>query len=80
MKLGLVFLVTILSFGASEAHTKGCLKGAIVGGVAGHYVGHHGVLGATAGCVVGRHEAKKHERARIQQQKNQEIQNGEEKL
>src|SRR5262245_49315619 len=79
MKFGVVFLVTILSLGASAAHAKGCLKGAVVGGVAGHYAGHHGVLGAAAGCVVGRHEAKKHERERIQEQKNREFRNGEEK-
>ena len=46
------------------AAAKGCIKGAVVGGVAGHYAGHHGVLGAAAGCLVGRHEAKK--RARMQ--------------
>jgi hypothetical protein len=80
MKVGLVFLVVILTLGASSAHAKGCLKGAVVGGVAGHYAGHHGVLGAAAGCVVGRHEAKKHERERIQEQKSGEFQNGEEKL
>ena len=80
MKFGMVFVVTILTLGASAAHAKGCLKGAVVGGVAGHYTGHHGLLGATAGCVVGRHEAKKHERKRTQEQKNHEIQNGEEKL
>ena len=80
MKLGLVFLVTILTLGAPAAYAKGCLKGAVVGGVAGHYAGHHGVLGAAAGCVVGRHEAKKHESERIQDQKNRQLQNGEEKL
>jgi hypothetical protein len=40
----------------------GCLKGAVVGGVAGHYAGNHGLLGAGAGCLVGRHYAKKHAR------------------
>jgi outer membrane lipoprotein SlyB len=81
MKFAAVFLATILAFGASAAHAKGCLKGAVVGGVAGYYAGHHGVLGAAAGCVVGRHEAKKHERERIQEdQKNRELQNGEERL
>ena len=49
---------------ASTADAKGCLKGAVVGGVAGHYAGHHGILGAAAGCVIGRHEANK--RARMQ--------------
>ena len=44
------------------ADARGCLKGAAVGGVAGHYAGHHGWLGAAAGCLVGRHEANKHDR------------------
>jgi len=35
-----------------------------VGGTAGHFAGHHGVLGAAAGCVIGRHEANK--RAKLQ--------------
>ena len=43
----------------APADAKGCIKGAIVGGVAGHYAGHHGVLGAAAGCVIGRHHANK---------------------
>jgi hypothetical protein len=43
------------------ADAKGCLKGAVVGGAAGHYAGHHGLIGAAAGCLIGRHEAKKHE-------------------
>ena len=46
--------------GAAQA--KGCIKGAIVGGVAGHYAGHHGKTGAAVGCVVGHHEATKHQR------------------
>jgi hypothetical protein len=46
----------------SAADAKGCLKGAAVGGVAGHYAGHHGVLGAAAGCLYGRHRAKEQER------------------
>jgi outer membrane lipoprotein SlyB len=44
------------------ADAKGCIKGALVGGVAGHYAAHHGLLGAAAGCVIGRHEANKRER------------------
>ena len=48
----------------SPANAKGCLKGALFGGAAGHMAGHHGVLGAAAGCIVGRHEANK--RARTQ--------------
>ena len=46
----------------TSAEAKGCLKGAAVGGAAGHFAGHHGLLGAAAGCVIGRHEAKKRER------------------
>ena len=53
------------------AHAKGCLKGALVGGVAGHYSGHHGVLGAAAGCVVGRHEANKRAREERERQTQQ---------
>jgi hypothetical protein len=44
---------------ALPADAKGCIKGALVGGAAGHFAGHHGVLGAAAGCVIGRHEANK---------------------
>jgi len=56
----------VMLVGARCADAKGCLKGAFVGGVAGHYVGRHGLLGAAAGCIVGRHEAKRHERQRMQ--------------
>lgn len=44
---------------AGLAEAKGCIKGALVGGVAGHYAGRHSVLGAAAGCLVGRHQANK---------------------
>ncbi|HKA73092.1 MAG TPA: hypothetical protein VKE26_14875 [Xanthobacteraceae bacterium] len=47
---------------STPADAKGCLKGAVVGGVVGHYAGRHGVLGAAAGCVVGRHRANKADR------------------
>ena len=43
------------------ASAKGCLKGAAIGGVAGHVAGGHGLLGAAAGCAVGRHRAAKKE-------------------
>ena len=43
----------------ATANAKGCIKGALVGGIAGHYAAHHGVLGAAAGCFVGRHEANR---------------------
>jgi hypothetical protein len=46
----------------TSAEAKGCLKGAVVGGAAGHYAGHHGVLGAMAGCAIGRHQANKRTR------------------
>jgi hypothetical protein len=46
----------------APAHAAGCLKGAAIGGVAGHYMGHHGLIGAGAGCLIGRHEAAKHAR------------------
>ncbi len=47
---------------SSTVNAAGCLKGAAIGGVAGHVAGHHGVLGAGAGCVIGRHQASKHAR------------------
>ena len=66
----------------SAADAKGCLKGAAVGGLAGHYSGHHGLLGAAAGCAIGRHEANKHDRVQRNQidQPNRELRNGEERL
>lgn len=44
------------------ANAAGCLKGAAVGGVGGHFAGHHGLLGAAAGCAIGRHQANKRAR------------------
>jgi hypothetical protein len=53
-------VITLALIGlALPADAKGCIKGALVGGTAGHFAGHHGVLGAAAGCVIGRHEANK---------------------
>src|SRR5437870_3073536 len=57
-----IMAVVGLSSGPSEA--AGCVKGAVIGGVAGHFAGHHGLLGAGAGCLIGRHEANRHDRAR----------------
>ena len=54
-----MLLITASIFSAAPAEAAGCLKGAVVGGVAGHYMNHHGLLGATAGCLIGRHEANK---------------------
>jgi hypothetical protein len=53
-----------LALSSTPAPAKGCLKGAVVGGAAGHFAGHHGLLGAGAGCIIGRHEANKHARER----------------
>jgi hypothetical protein len=57
----------------TTADAKGCLKGAVVGGTAGHFAGHHGILGAAAGCVIGRHQANK----RAPMQDNQTPRGGE---
>jgi hypothetical protein len=46
-------------FGAAPVQAAGCLRGAAVGGAAGHLMGHHALLGAGAGCLIGRHEANK---------------------
>jgi hypothetical protein len=57
-KLGTALaFATVMLLAPSVSHAKGCIKGALVGGVAGHYAGHHGLLGAAAGCLVGRHQA-----------------------
>ncbi|HXO67791.1 MAG TPA: hypothetical protein VN838_02405 [Bradyrhizobium sp.] len=69
MKISAVlFAVAALTLAANSAEAKGCIKGAVVGGVAGHYAGHHGVLGAAAGCLYGRHEANKREQQQQQTQ------------
>jgi outer membrane lipoprotein SlyB len=76
-----VSLGIILALAAvTPANAKGCLKGAVVGGVAGHYTVHHGLLGAAAGCIIGRHEAKK--RAQVERAKKEHpiSDNGEERL
>jgi hypothetical protein len=55
--IGAVGLGLALAPVAAEA--KGCIKGAIIGGAAGHFTVHHGLAGAAAGCVIGRHEANR---------------------
>jgi hypothetical protein len=60
-------LAIVMLMAPSVSHAKGCIKGALVGGVAGHYAGHHGVLGAAAGCIVGRHQAHAAQKQRQQQ-------------
>jgi len=72
MKLGFALTVLILAFSVfagNPASAAGCLKGAAVGGAAGHYAHHHGVLGAIAGCIIGRHEAAKHRREQDPQER-----------
>ena len=54
--------VAALGSWSPPASAAGCLKGAIIGGLAGHFAG-HGLLGAGAGCLVGRHYANKRARA-----------------
>jgi len=57
-----IVAVALLS---QPAEAAGCLKGAVVGGIAGHYAGDHGLLGAGAGCLIGRHYANKHARQQM---------------
>jgi hypothetical protein len=82
MKTLIALSVAALALGSiTSAEAKGCIKGAVVGGVAGHYAGHHGMLGAAAGCLVGRHRANEQDK---QQQQNNQTQGqapaGQEKL
>jgi len=83
MKALIGFATVLVALAAvTTADAKGCLKGAAVGGVAGHYAGHHGLLGAAAGCAIGRHEANKRDRMQREQgvQPNRDLRNGEERL
>ena len=66
----------------TAADAKGCIKGAAVGAVAGHYSGHHGLLGAAAGCAIGRHEANKRDHMQRNQinQPDHDLRTGEERL
>jgi hypothetical protein len=55
--LAAIAVLSLVGLGES-AQAKGCVGGAVVGGVAGHFAGHHPIVGAAAGCLVGRHMAK----------------------
>jgi hypothetical protein len=72
-----IFAIAALALASTPADAKGCLKGAVVGGVAGHYAGHHGVLGAAAGCLYGRHRANEQDKP---QQTQGQPRAGQEKL
>jgi parvulin-like peptidyl-prolyl isomerase len=65
-------LAACLAVAAPAANAKGCLKGAVVGGAAGHVAHHHGLLGATAGCLIGRQHAKKKDRELAAQRQAQQ--------
>lgn len=69
MKTCLCTIAMLLAIaGAPQiASAKGCLKGAAVGGVGGHVAGGHGVVGAAAGCAVGRHMANKKDKQKAVQ-------------
>jgi hypothetical protein len=64
----------------TPANAKGCFKGALIGGVAGHYTVHHGLLGAAAGCIIGRHEAKRAQMERERKIEHPTPHNGEDRL
>jgi hypothetical protein len=66
-QLAIISVCAALVAVAGPAEAKGCAKGAVVGGVGGHVAGHHGLLGAAAGCAIGRHHAKKMERREREQ-------------
>ncbi len=58
-RLYIISMLLVIAGTPQIASAKGCLKGAAVGGVGGHVAGGHGLLGAAAGCAVGRHMANK---------------------
>lgn len=61
-----VVSILFLALVSGAASAKGCAAGAAVGGVAGHVAGKHGLIGAAAGCAVGRHRANKKDAAQAQ--------------
>lgn len=69
MQTRLCTIAMVLAIAAAPqlASAKGCLKGAAIGGVGGHVAGGHGILGAAAGCAVGRHMANKKEKQQAAQ-------------
>ena len=67
-RLCTIAMLLVIAAAPQLASAKGCLKGAAVGGVGGHVAGGHGVLGAAAGCAVGRHMANKKEKQSAQAQ------------
>ncbi len=62
-EIAVVVLTVCTALTPGLVSAKGCLKGAAVGAVGGHVAGGHSVLGAAAGCAVGRHEANKKQKA-----------------
>jgi phage tail tape-measure protein len=74
MKMIVVISSLLLSamLTTAPANAKGCLTGAAAGGAVGHYAGHHGLLGAAAGCLIGRHEAAKRQREQGQERVHQQ--------
>jgi hypothetical protein len=58
--------VAALGSWSPPANAAGCLKGALIGGLAGHFAG-HGIMGAGAGCLVGRHYANRAPRTQMTQ-------------
>jgi outer membrane lipoprotein SlyB len=78
IKALMLTLATVAIATSAQAEAAGCLKGAAVGAVGGHFVGKgHAVLGATGGCLVGRHmadrKAKEDAIARAQTQHDEQI-------
>jgi hypothetical protein len=69
--LGCAAFALAFSTATIPAQAKGCTKGALIGGTAGHFAGRHGLLGAAAGCVIGRHEANRQRHLKLQHQNSQ---------
>ena len=64
--------ITALASWSPPANAAGCLKGALIGGLAGHFAG-HGILGAGAGCLVGRHYASRAPRTQMTQSQTRTV-------
>ena len=64
--------VAALGSWSPTANAAGCRKGALIGGLAGHFAG-HGILGAGAGCLVGRHYANRAPRTPMTQSQTRTV-------
>jgi len=63
IKLVIGCVAVLFAFASvATVEAKGCRKGTVMGGTAELFAGHLGLVGAAAGCVIGRHKANERTR------------------